>query len=160
MHKLTYLILHCSATPEGRDVQTKDIIAWHTAKPPVGHGWSKVGYSDFITLNGVIHNLNVYNSDEWVDVNEVTNGVLGFNSISRHICYAGGMTKDNKAAKDTRTAAQLKSMEAYVKKTVAEHPGILVGGHNQFSSKACPSFDTVKWLRSIGIPEKNIYKKP
>ena len=129
----------------------------HTAKPPQGRGWKTVGYSDFITLDGTVHNLRRYNSDNWVDIGEVTNGAAGINSISRHVCYAGGMDAWMKSAKDTRTPQQEAALEAYVKKTLRYHPGILIAGHNQFSPKACPSFSVPTWLHSIGIPKKNIY---
>jgi hypothetical protein len=81
------------------------------------------------------------------------------NSITRSFVYVGGMSKDMKQPKDTRTEAQKEVMAAYIKKVIEAIPDILVAGHNQFAAKACPSFDTVRWLRSIGIPDKNIYKK-
>ena len=31
MAKLKYLVLHCTATPEGREVTADDIRRWHTA---------------------------------------------------------------------------------------------------------------------------------
>ncbi len=40
--------------------------------------------------------------DPW----EVTNGAKWYNSVSRHIVYAGGVAKDGKTPKDTRTAAR------------------------------------------------------
>jgi hypothetical protein len=49
-----------------------------------------------------------------------------------------------------------------VKYTIKRHPQILVLGHNEAPNahgKACPSFNVGDWLRSIGIPEVNIYNK-
>lgn len=155
-HKLTYLVIHCTATPEGREVTFADIKAWHLSPEPKGRGWSQVGYSDLIHLDGIVENLVKYNNDAIVDSWEITNGATGINSKSRHVVYAGGTDKSGKT-KDTRTAAQLKALEDYVKKTVRYYPDILVSGHRQFAKKDCPSFDTVVWLKSIGIPDKNIY---
>lgn len=156
---LTYLVLHCTATPEGRKVTKEEIIRWHTApKNKGGRGWSKAGYSDMIDLEGEIINITPYNDDNFVDPWEVTNGASGINSISRHIVYVGGCDRNLKT-KDTRNDKQLIAMEKYVKEFIKKHPYILVAGHNQFANKACPSFDTVSWLRSIGVEEKNIYKK-
>ncbi len=158
--KLTYIVLHCTATPEGREVTKEDIVRWHTS--PVskgGRGWKTVGYSRLINLEGDLVLLKNYNDDDVVESWEITNGASGINSLSRHIVYAGGLQKDGKKAKDTRNEAQLVTMEKYVKDFVKKHPYILVAGHNQFANKACPSFNTVEWLRSIGIEEKNIYKK-
>ena len=39
----------------------------------------------------------------------------GYNSVSRHIVYAGGVAKDGKTPKDTRTGCQKKALEKYVK---------------------------------------------
>lgn len=158
--KLQFLIIHCTATPEGREVTKEDIEKWHLSPPPAGKGWSRVGYSDMIHLDGKIENLIPYNEDDDVEAWEITNGVKGINSISRHIVYVGGVDADNvKKAKDTRTWKQEIAMLKYVKETVAKHPDILVGGHNQFANKACPSFDVPAWCKTIGVPEKNIYKK-
>lgn len=36
MARMKYLVLHCTATPEGREVTGADIRLWHTA--PVANG--------------------------------------------------------------------------------------------------------------------------
>jgi N-acetylmuramoyl-L-alanine amidase len=158
MAKLKFLVLHCTATPEGMAVTAEMIKHWHTDPVPQGRGWTKVGYSDLIALDGTLINLTPYNQDDDVQGFEVTNGALGINAISRHIVYAGGLAKDGKTAKDTRTHAQLLAMGNYVKQVVQAHPTILVAGHNQFANKACPSFNVVKYLTELSIPAKNIYK--
>ena len=156
--ELTYLIIHCTATPEGRAVTSTTIRRWHTSPPPQGRGWKQVGYSDMVHLDGRIENLVPYNDNDIVETWEITNGAKGFNAMSRHIVYVGGTDSKGKA-KDTRTSAQKAALLAYVKDTIAKHPTIKVAGHNQFNSgKACPSFDTVKWLMDNGINSKNIYK--
>jgi len=159
MAKLKYLVLHCTATPEGREVTSSDIRNWHLSPPPKGRGWKKVGYSAIFHLNGSLEILTPFDEDDDVEAWEITNGALGINSISRHVVYAGGMDKSNKSPKDTRTEFQKISMANFVKQTIAAHPKILVAGHNQFSDKACPSFDVPTWLRIIGVSEKNIYIK-
>lgn len=155
--KLQLLVIHCTATPEGREVTGDDIRKWHLSPKPQGRGWSKVGYTDLIKLDGTIENLTPFDQDDDVDGFEVTNGAKGINGISRHIVYAGGCDKDMNA-KDTRTSDQIRTMEAYVKVFLARHPQCKVAGHNQFAPKACPSFDVPDWLRCIGINERNIYK--
>ena len=157
---LTYLVIHCTATPEGRDVTSDEISRWHTSPPPKGRGWKQVGYADMIHLDGRVENLVPYNNDDIVDAWEITNGVSGINSIGRHVVYVGGVeANDVKKARDTRTWLQELAMIKYVKETIARHPNIKVAGHNQFAKKACPSFDVPKWLSAIGIPKKNIYIK-
>jgi N-acetylmuramoyl-L-alanine amidase len=156
--KLQFLIIHCTATPEHREVTSDEIRYWHLSPPPIGRGWHRVGYSDMIHLDGTIENLIPYNEDDNVDPWELTNGVSGENSISRHIVYVGGMTQDNKKELDTRNKEQLITMALYVRNMIKNHPAIKIAGHNQFAQKACPSFNVPEWLKSIGIDEKNIYK--
>lgn len=149
--ELTYLVIHCAATPEGVWFDQRDILKWHLEE----RGWKKPGYSDLILLDGCIVNLIPYDDDDIVDNWEISNGAKGYNGISRHICYIGG-TDSNGKAKDTRTDIQLREMEHYVKYFISKHPNIKIIGHNQISSKSCPSFNVPKWLRSIGVKKKNI----
>lgn len=156
--RYTYLILHCTATPEGRNVTPTDIIHWHTMPVKAGgRGWKQVGYSDLFMLDGTRHKFVQNNEDDFVDPWEITNGVAGINSISRSVVYAGGTDRYGKP-KDTRTPEQLQAMTEFVLDQVKRHPHILVAGHNQFALKACPSFYVPGWLRSIGVSEANIYQ--
>jgi N-acetylmuramoyl-L-alanine amidase len=176
------LIIHCTATPEGRPVTPQEIRDWHTwpklqpngklrymgkdyssddtlpaaVRNKRGRGWRQVGYSDLILLSGNIANLVKYNDDNIVDPWEITNGVAGINGEARHIVYAGGTDAKGKP-KDTRTAAQAQTLLQYCKNMIKLYPHIKIGGHNQFDKKDCPSFDVPSWLRKVGIPEKNIY---
>lgn len=146
------MFIHCTATPEGREVSSDEIRAWHTN--PVsesGRGWKQVGYTDMIHLDGRIERLVDNNEDDHVDNWEITNGAKGYNSVSRHIVYVGGMDKANKKPKDTRTDAQMKAMEVYVNDFHRRHPGMIIRGHYEVAAKACPSFDVKAWLKSIGI---------
>lgn len=154
MGKLQYLVLHCTATPEGREVSAADIRRMHTSLVSAGgRGWKQVGYTDLIHLDGTVERLVENNEDAWVDNWEITNGAKGYNSVSRHVVYAGGMTKDMSRPKDTRTPAQLKAMEAYVRDFHRRFPGVRIIGHNEVAAKACPSFDVQKWLKSIGVKQ-------
>lgn len=154
---MKYLVLHCTATPEGREVTSGEIRHWHT--DPVnkgGRGWKQVGYTDMIHLDGRVERLVRNNEDAEVDPWEVTNGAKGYNTVSRHVVYVGGVSKDGKTAKDTRTEAQLKAMTAYVRDFHERFPQIRIVGHGELPGvkKACPSFDVAAWLRSIGIYQK------
>lgn len=159
MGKLNYLIIHCSDTPEGREVSKKDIEKWHMSPKPKGNGWDRLGYSDMIHLNGELENLTPYNEDDYISSNEMTWGAAGINNQSRHICVVGGRTKDNSKPKNTLNQKQAKTLANYCKDFVAKHPEDKIGGHYHFSDyKSCPNFDVEFFLRVIGIPEQNIYK--
>ena len=149
---MQYLVIHCTATPEGREVSAAEIRRWHTA--PVsqgGRGWKQVGYTDMVHLDGRVERLADNNEDAQVDLWEVTNGAAGYNSVSRHIVYVGGCDKAGKP-KDTRTEAQREALKRYVEDFHARFPQVKIVGHHELNpGKACPSFDVPTWLRSIGI---------
>ena len=150
---LQYLVIHCTATPEGREVKSSDIRHWHT--DPVskgGRGWKQVGYTDMIHLDGKVERLVKNNEDAQVDPWEITNGAKGYNAISRHVVYVGGVDARNvEKARDTRTPAQREALKKYVLDFHRRFPKVKIVGHNQLSAKACPSFDVPKWLKEIGI---------
>ena len=112
-----------------------------------------------IHLTGEVSNLVPYNNDDIVQPREITNGALGINGVTRHVVYVGGVERDGKTPKDTRTNAQLLALRNYVFHVLSARPNIKILGHNQVAAKACPSFDVPTWLRTIGVNEINIYKK-
>lgn len=148
---LKYLVIHCTATPEGREVSSAELRHWHT--DPVSHGgrgWKQVGYTDMVHLNGGVERLVDNNEDADVDPWEVTNGAAGYNSVSRHVVYVGGVASDGRTAKDTRTAAQKAALERYVRLFHRRFPKVRIVGHNELNrSKACPSFNVQKWLETV-----------
>lgn len=152
MAKLQYLVIHCTATPAGREVSAADIRRWHTSPAPAGRGWKQVGYTDLFHLDGRVERLVANNEDANVDPWEITNGAAGYNSVSRHVVYAGGCDAGMKP-KDTRTAAQKEALRKYVLDFHARHPAVKIVGHNQLAAKACPSFDVAAWLLEIGIKQ-------
>jgi hypothetical protein len=158
MSEMKFLVIHCSATYEGQDVSAETIRRWHTAPAPKGRGWSQVGYSDLILLNGDRHQFVKHDGDRFIDKEEITNGVKGINSKSRHVCYIGGVDKATKKAKNTLTADQKETLLSIIKEVLAYKPDVQIAGHNQFDNKACPSFSVPKFLRANGIQEKNIYQ--
>lgn len=138
MRKITEIILHCAATPEGKDYTVQQIDQWHRAR-----GFNGIGYHFVIYRDGTVHPGR--------GLEKVGAHCTGHNANTIGVCYIGGVAADGKTPKDTRTPAQRTALEALVRKLVAEHPGATVHGHNEFAAKACPSFDVKKWLREVGI---------
>ena len=131
MRRITEIIVHCSATPEGRPHTVGEIRAWHKQR-----GFKDIGYHYVIYLDGSIH----AGRDESVIGAHCT----GHNRYSIGVCYIGGMTKDMKAAKDTRTDAQKKSLLQLLRQLKKKYPQAKIYGHRNFAAKACPSFDAKK----------------
>ena len=128
MRKITKIIVHCSATPEGKDIKTETIRDWHVN----GNHWKDIGYHYVIELDGSIHK----GRDESV----IGAHCSGQNTNSIGICYVGGVAKDGKTPKDTRTDAQKRSLLELLKKLKAKYPNATIHGHREFAAKACPSF--------------------
>ena len=141
--KIEKIILHCAATPEGRDVKTETIKSWHVK----GNGWSDIGYHFVIELDGAVKNGRPLHRS-----GAHTKG--GHNATSIGVCYVGGIDKDKKP-KDTRTDAQRKAMDKLIADLKMDHPTATIHGHNEFAAKACPSFDVSK---EYGAPKPKVKK--
>lgn len=149
MRTIKYIVLHCTAGPVDQSV--KDILAYWKKTL----GWHRPGYHHLITADGKDHELQ--------PIALPSNGVAGYNSQIINISYTGGV-KDGKPF-DTRTLAQLNTMESLVFKYHAMFPEAKIVGHRDFSPdknrdgiiqpnewiKACPSFSVSEWIRLIRL---------
>lgn len=131
MRKINKIIIHCSATPQGRHVTVDEIDRWHRQR-----GFSGIGYHYVIYLDGTVHKGRPNES--------IGAHCTGQNANSIGICYVGGMDVNNKIALDTRTPAQKSALKTLVKMLATKYPGVTIHGHNEFANKACPSFDVRK----------------
>lgn len=138
MRKITEIILHCAATPEGKDFTVADIDRWHKARK-----FDCVGYHWVIYRDGTVHPGR--------DESRQGAHCTGHNAGSIGVCYIGGCAADGKTPKDTRTPQQKAAMERLVKELLTRYPGATVHGHNEYAAKACPSFDVKRWLAECGI---------
>lgn len=131
---ITAIVIHCSATPEGRVLTVKDIDRMHRER-----GFNGVGYHWIIRLDGTVDKGR----------NEAIPGahVSGHNFDTIGICYIGGVDVKMKA-KDTRTPAQKAAMRRLVDQLLEKYPKAKVCGHRDFPGvkKDCPSFSVRDWL--------------
>lgn len=130
------LIVHCSATPEGKDYSVDTIRQWHLQR-----GFSDIGYHYVIYRDGSIH----IGRDEAIIGAHCT----GHNTNSIGVCYIGGCASDGKTPKDTRTTEQKQSLVKLLKELKTKYPQASIHGHRDFANKACPSFDATKEYSSI-----------
>lgn len=137
MRDINKLILHCSATPEGREVTVEEINEWHKQR-----GFKSIGYHYVIYLDGSINKGR--------EEDEIGSHTVGQNTNSIGICYIGGC--DSKMnPKDTRTDAQKETLIMLVKNLLDKYELTSedVYGHYQFAPKACPSFNVEDWRKEI-----------
>lgn len=127
MREINRIILHCSATPEGKDFTVADIDRWHKQR-----GWQGIGYHYVVYRDGSIHNGR--------DIAVAGAHTSGYNKNSIGICYIGGVAADGKTPKDTRTPAQRRALRVLVEQLKKQFPKATIHGHYEFAAKACPSF--------------------
>jgi N-acetylmuramoyl-L-alanine amidase len=128
MREIKYLAVHCTATPQTTSVESIK----HYWKAHLG--WKMPGYHFIIKPNGEVVQL--------LEIEKVSNGVKGFNSVSINISYIGGVDAQNKPI-DNRTEAQKKALHDLLKKLKKQFPKAIIQGHRDFPEvkKACPSFN-------------------
>lgn len=118
------------------DIGTKEIRRWHTAK-----GWKDIGYHYVILLNGEI--------EAGRTIDQIGAHTKGHNKDSIGICYIGGTDEDNNP-KDTMYECQEDAMrELIFSLRVVADEELTIHGHNEFSSKACPSFKVSEKFKDI-----------
>lgn len=142
--KTDFLVVHCTATPEGKEYHVKDIDKMHRAR-----GFNGIGYHYLITLDGTVE---IGRPEDVVGAH-----VAGHNSNSIGISYVGGVLKDGKTTKDTRTLAQKAAIIRLLRELKGRYPNARVLGHRDFSPdlnhngkidpferiKECPCFDAI-----------------
>lgn len=121
------IIVHCSATIEGKDFTVADIKRWHLKR-----GFSDIGYHYVIYRDGSVHegrNINISGAH-----------CKYHNTHSVGVCYIGGLDVQGRP-KDTRTAAQRAALLKLIKGLKRLYPAATVHGHNEYANKACPCFN-------------------
>lgn len=124
--RIDKVILHCLATPEGRDYSVEQVRQWHVKD----RGFADIGYHYLIHIDGTV--------EEGRPLDVIGAHCTGQNAHSIGVVYAGGVDKDDNP-KDTRTPAQRNAMRSLVDYLKRKY-GASVHCHNEFANKACPSF--------------------
>ena len=131
------IIVHCSATPEGKDYSVADIRKWHKQQ-----GWSDIGYHYVVYRDGTIRDGR--------DVNISGAHCVNHNSHSIGVCYIGGVASDGKTPKDTRTPSQRIALKQLLTELLMLYPNARIYGHHDFDKgKACPSFDAKNEYKAL-----------
>lgn len=126
--KIKYIAVHCTGTSPMASVASIQRY-WRDVR-----GWKSPGYHYLIEASGKVNQL--------LDVEEVSNGVAGFNSVTVNVSYVGGVDSNSKP-KDTRTSQQKTALRNILTNLRIKYPKAIIQGHRDFPkvNKACPSFD-------------------
>lgn len=158
MRAIRNIVIHCSASPNGRDVSVEEIDRWHAARgfnrrpaaieanrPNLKH----IGYHHVIEIDGTMRFGRAHI--------EIGAHVAGSNADSIGICMIGT---------DKFTAAQWASLAQLHTDLSDRYVSAIWLGHRDFSPdlngdgiiqpqewlKTCPGFDVNEWLRRGRMP--------
>lgn len=135
MRIINDIIVHCTATPEGRPVSLEEVNRWHIEK-----GFNGIGYHYLILLNGdVVSGRKLELPGAHCE---------GHNANSIGICYVGGLDRLLQP-KDTRTPLQKTAMRTLLVDLKRKFPNAAIHGHRDYSTKACPCFDAKSEYRNL-----------
>lgn len=136
MRNIKYIAVHCTATSQ------KTSIAAIQRYWKINLGWKMPGYHFIILPNGVAVQL--------LPIEEISNGVQGFNSVLINIAYLGGVDAKNNPL-DNRTREQKSTLLGLLKNYKKQFPNAIIQGHRDFPNvkKACPSFDAKKEYQNL-----------
>jgi len=127
MRDIKRIILHCTATRESQAVSVADIDKWHRSR-----GFKKIGYHYVIHPQGEL-SLGRPVADQGAHVKHENVDSIG-------VAYIGGLTDTGEVA-DTMTIHQDVTFLMLVRSLRMVFGNLTLHGHNEFSNKACPSFD-------------------
>lgn len=150
--QIKYLIIHCSATPNGKSFTAADIDSWHQQRgftrdmslyPYHAPALKHIGYHFVIRVDGTPE-CGRY-------VLETGAHCLGYNTNGIGICMVGT---------DQFSPAQWRTLADQVDIFKKHYPGLIVLGHRDTSPdtngngrvdpqewlKTCPGFDVNTWL--------------
>lgn len=112
-----------------------------------GKGWQHPGYHYAIDINGGVHQL--------LAIEEVSNGVQGYNSTAINVAYIGGIDSKGKPI-DNRTPAQKGAMVLLLHKLKQRFPEAQIMGHRDIWGsdsrkwkKWCPCFNAIEEYKNI-----------
>ncbi len=119
--------MHCTATRIGEQLEVSQIDKWHRDR-----GFSEIGYHYVIYADGTIATGR--------DIRKKGAHVKGHNHDSVGVAYVGGLD-NNLVPQDTMTMQQELAFLHLVNSLRVVFGDLSVHGHNEFSNKACPSFE-------------------
>ncbi|MCM1521369.1 MAG: N-acetylmuramoyl-L-alanine amidase [Muribaculaceae bacterium] len=128
MRNINKIIVHCTATPPGRNVTIADIDRWHRNR-----GFDCIGYHYVVYLDGSVH--------QGRPMERAGAHCRGYNATSIGVCYVGGVADDCRTPLDTRTEAQKASLLSLLKELKGRFPLAEIHSHSDYARKGCPSFD-------------------
>ena len=140
MRKIKRIFVHCTAGSQRQSIE--DLKAEFRLK-----GWKYPGYHYVVDETGGIHQL--------LAIEQVSNGVQGYNSSAINVAYMGGIDSHGKPI-DNRTEAQKVAIRSLLIELHRQYPHATIMGHRDIWGsnpkkwkKWCPCFDAMSDYKDI-----------
>jgi len=154
MRPIDLLVIHCTATPNGKAVSRETIRQGHLAR-----GFSDIGYHYLVQVDG---SLIVGRPEEQVGAHAAVKG-HHYNQTSLGIALIGGT---GNGSVGLYTQAQWDSLKLMIESLMDRFEGARVCGHRDLSPdldgdgqvepcewiKLCPCFDVSAWMAAKRTP--------
>jgi N-acetylmuramoyl-L-alanine amidase len=124
------LVVHCSASPQGRGDDASTIHRWH-----LEGGWDGIGYHMVILEDGT---MQAGRPEYWKGAH-----VGDFNSVSLGVCLIG--------QGGDATQKQMNALRVLIIGWKNKYPNSEVVAHADLDSKksACPGFNVKDWAKTL-----------
>jgi N-acetyl-anhydromuramyl-L-alanine amidase AmpD len=153
MRHINLIVIHCTASPNGRPVSVQTVTEWHKAR-----GFQTIGYHYLIGVDGIVGIGR--------PVQQMGAHAQGHNATSIGVCMVGGTGGADKLNPGQFTPAQWDSLKIVVQDLMDAYPDARVVGHRDLSPdldgdgivepqewiKLCPAFDVRGWLADDMTP--------
>ena len=132
-NNIKYLVVHCSDTPNSKNLNACDIHEMH-----LSFGWHGIGYHKVILRNG---DLEQGRPECWQGAHS-----FGYNDKSLGVCLIG---------RDKFNSQQFITLKNLLNDWKSKYPYAKIVGHKEIThtQKTCPNFDVKLWLKTQNINE-------
>lgn len=164
MRFINMIVIHCTASLNGKSVSLDTVREWHKQR-----GFDDIGYHYLIDVDGKVGHGR--------PLEKMGAHAKGSNAHSIGICLVGGIEAKKPGEKKAKeigrfTKAQWESLRGLVDDLEFLYPGSVIVGHRDLSPdldgdgivepeewiKTCPGFDVSQWRRAGCVPEaENVY---
>lgn len=145
MRTIKRIFVHCTASMQTQTIE-------QLKQEFKNKGWTNPGYHYVVLPDGSVHQL--------LAVEEVSNGVQGYNSTAINVAYLGGITKDKNGKLvnvDNRTEKQKRALRTLLTQLKKKFPSAQIMGHRSIWGEAspskwkktCPNFNAVEEYKDI-----------
>ena len=131
MRTIKRIFVHCTASWQTQTIE-------QLKQEFKNKGWTNPGYHYVVFPDGSVHQL--------LAVEEVSNGVQGYNSTAINVAYLGGIAKENGKIVnvDNRTEKQKQALRTLLTQLKKKFPSAQIMGHRSIWGESTPS----KWKKT------------